>query len=65
MLERSKDKTRPRASDVEPAELIERSELLGRYRRRRIDAVIDYFGATSGERRTILSTDGPFAETKE
>jgi hypothetical protein len=63
--------------------------LFGRYRRRRIDAVIDYFGEcrearesgrvgsgisrsrrylclirAEAKKQVILSTDGPFAETK-
>jgi hypothetical protein len=70
----SKGKTRgvgPREGDGASGEV---PRTLGRYRRRRINGVIDYFRevsarARAGSRReragAILSTDGPFAETKE
>jgi hypothetical protein len=70
----SKGKTRgagPREGDGASVEV---PRTLGRYRRRRLDAVIDYFGKVSARARAgsereragaILSTDGPFAETKE
>jgi hypothetical protein len=73
MLNDSKDKSRGAGRREREGASVEVKGTWGRYRRRRIDAVIDYFGemsesarAGSGRERagTILSTDGPFAETK-
>jgi hypothetical protein len=52
----------------------ETAALFKRDRRRQIDTVIDYFGGVRGPRTNgggtaqngrVLTTDGPFAETKE
>ena len=66
MLQESRRESPSDVTDTDRGPSREAPKWLGRYRRRRIDAVIDYFGEVSkGERPRVLSTDGPFAETKE
>jgi hypothetical protein len=90
MAHDSSSETRRRVPRSERSATTEAPSMFGRYRRRRIDAVIDYFGecrearesprvrsrisrttrdlcliCAEAKEQAVLSTDGPFAETKE